>query len=361
MTEEAAVADVSAALTVEPAVEAKPAPPSRMEALERALKKVDASEGAPPAESRVEAKAEPKKAEPEAKAETKTEPKAEAKADAKAEPAQDNRTRGPDGKFVAKEVETAEVKADAPKAEPATDAPSRFSPDAKVAWKDAPAPVQAEVRRAITEMERGIAEKNQIIEPLKPFLQMAQQHGTTIHDALGKYIRMEQLLAKDPAQGLQAIAQNMGMTIGDLIQKVSGQSVSPEGNAKDREILALKQQLDELSGNVGNITQTFQQERLRQVETQVESFASQHPRFEELAPEIKAQIEQGHDLETAYRRAELLNPLPQIAKPAPPPAQTREVKSVTGSPTAGSNPANRKPSTSRQEALQRAAAATGLA
>ena len=56
-----------------------------------------------------------------------------------------------------KKEETAKAEEDKPAGDtPFAEPPSRFSPDAKAAWKDAPAPVQAEIHRAVAELEKGI-------------------------------------------------------------------------------------------------------------------------------------------------------------------------------------------------------------
>ena len=285
----------------------------------------------------------------------------------------DGRPRGPDGKFIAKnEGEVAlkqpakpeDVKTEADKA-PVSEAPSRFSADAKAAWKDAPEAVRGEINRAISELESGLRMKDEQLAPLKPFFDMAQQHGVTVHGALGNYIRMEQALAKDLPTGMKLLAQNFGMTLEDFLAAVGGQAASaaPESE-KDREILALNQKISQLQQQIGGVQETFQTQQHNTIMGQVEQFAAQNPRFDELSGEIVKLLQTGYasDLKTAYEIADRLNPAPQPeppATPAPKPQQ-RQALSVTGAPNAGSNPGNRQPSASRTEALQRAFSASGL-
>lgn len=279
----------------------------------------------------------------------------------------DGQPRTPDGKFAKKEGDTtpevAEKPQDAPKEDPKpdlSDAPSRFSPDAKAAWASADPAIKGEVKRAMSELEKGIAQKDEQLAPLKPFMDMAAKAGTTVEAALSNYVNMENLLKSDPKAGFERIAGNMGMTLPDLLAKVSGtESTATE---KDRQILGLQQEINALKGQVGQVSQSFQTQQMTQVESQVTAFAEQNPRFEELAPEIARLLETGYaqDLPTAYQMAEKLNPL-QVATPATPaPAQTRMPKSVTGSPSAGSNPATAKPSGTRNEAVMRAFDRAGL-
>lgn len=337
MTEES-LAPVAAEPVAEISTEGNPTPPepteapvSRRDALERALAKVEGDEG------------------------------------------REAPARGPDGKFAAKKdaepVALKEpVKPDAPKPEasPMSEAPARFSPDAKAAWSQAPVPVQAEIKRAITELEAGIRQKDQMLEPLKPFFELAQQHGVTVDGALGNYVRMEQLLAKDPRAGLTAIAENFGWTLPQMIAFVSDGKPAAQGqpDQRDQTIAMLRRELSDLKGQVGTVSQTLEQQRVGEVMKHVESFASQNPRFAELEEEILRLLQTGYaaDLETAYQYAERLNPAAQPAAPAAPaPApQTRPVRSVTGAPNAGSAPGARPPSSNRREALSNALSQVGL-
>lgn len=283
------------------------------------------------------------------------------------------RARGPDGKFVAKEAteakpegEKAPETPEAPVKQSVSAAPTRFSPDAKAEWEKAPESVRGEINRAITELETGLQQKSQQLEPLKPYFEMAKQHGVTVHETLDRYIRMEQALANDPRQGMELLARNFGMTLPDFIAKVSGQQPQGQEGDKDRQILAMQREIEALKGEFGNVSKTLQEQKQTGIMQAVQMFAADNPRFEELAPEIQRLLETGYadSLEKAYELADRLNPAAPIAAPAattPAPAQTRQPLSVTGAPGAGSNPANRQPSKSLNESLSRAFGAAGLA
>ena len=103
---------------------------------------------------------------------------------------------------------------------------------------------------------------------------------------------------------------------------------------------------------------------------QIEAFAKDKPAFPYLENDIAAILGQSPDmtLEEAYAQAlqkaqhlmTALNP-PSAAEAAQaPPPQKRPARSVTGAPTAGSNPGSRQPSANRTEAIQRAFAQSGL-
>jgi len=352
----------------EPKAKAEPKPKSerekRRESLEKAFKKVEDDE-----EGEKQANGSPStpKADPKAAEDTKA---------AKEE----GPKRSADGKFAAKEAEKPDAKAaesaedgqeakEAPKtpskvAEP----PARFSAEAKAAWKDAPESVRGEAQRAVRELEHGLQQKDQQLRPLEPFIKMAREQGTTVDAALRNYVGMEQMLRKDPRQGLMTLAQNMGMTPQQMAGYLTGQPQQKgQQDPRDQQIIALTQQVRQMQQQFGQVNGTIQEQRQQAVLNQVQQFAADKPRFDELAPEIARMIETGYasDLSDAYEKADRMNPAPApvpqpTAAPAPP-AQTRPARSVTGAPTAGSNPGTRKSSQTRTEALSRAFRSAGLA
>ena len=297
-----------------------------------------------------------------------TEPEGESNDTADAE-----RPRGPDGKFAAKDgdkKETAEppaepeggakqpeAKEEAPKG--FDEAPARFSADAKAAWKDAPKEVRAEAHRMMRELEDGLAQKDQIIEPLKPYMEMAQKHGTTMQDALANYTRIDALLHQSPAEGYRHLARTMGHSPEQVAALLTGQQPG-QPDPRDQEIQRLNGEMRQMQQQLAKVNTGLQSQREQAVLEQVNQFATQNPRFNELANDITEMLATGYatSLEDAYQKASRLNPAPpepEPTPPAPPPAaQTREAKSVTGAPSAGSNPARRPPSKSPEEALRRA-------
>ena len=300
------------------------------------------------AEAKVEAKAEAK-----AKSDEKPTAKPEAKPDEKAKP----------------EAKPAEAKAE-PKPEPkdaakegdAGSPPSRFSADAKAEWEKAPQSVRAETARMQRELEKGLAEKDKVLKPLEPFVKMAKDHGTTIDKALASYVNMEQLLRSNPAQGLRALAQNMGMHPQQMAQLLTGgqQQGQQAQSSESQTIRALQQEIQQLRNGMGQVQQTFRQQQETAVLSQVEQFAAEHPRFDELAEEIAQMLKTGYasDLSDAYEKAERLRPPPPAPQPEPTPvaaAQTRAPRSLTGAPSPGSDPTtNRTPSKTPRDALKRA-------
>lgn len=348
----APVADAAPAPAPSSAPEPKAEAPSRREAISRALAKVSGEE--------VPAKAE--------------------------EPKGDGPARGPDGRFVGQQAAgpatdlsgaaqqaavsppiDGQQQAANPEAKPSlSEPPARFSADAKAAWTALPDAVKGEVHRAIREMEKGLQEKDARLAPLKPFFDLAQRTGTTLPEAMSRYVAMEQALRQDPIRGMDAIARNMGLSLEAIARRVLGQPQDRQQAAKDQRIAHLERQIAAMSQQVGTVTQTIQQQRQQSAQDTVAAFFQANPHAEDLRYDIGRLIQSGEaaSLEDAYAKAlDRAKSLAARLIPAPPPApapQPRPALSVTGAPSAGSNPARPAPSKSPREAISRALRATGL-
>lgn len=362
------------------ATEAKPRR-SRREALEKAFADVDKDDdkGGQDADVKVNAKRSDNDdlSAKNAKTTEKAPEKAEKTAETQKNGANDKKEgpeRGPDGKFVAKDA--AEKPTDGAKAEKApdtrgklTEPPARFSEDAKKAWAEAPESVRAETYRAIRETEQGIQKYQQAMEPLKPFMQLAQGDPRKLASAMQRYVNTENLLRENPAQGFREVARNIGLSAEQVGKMLLNQDPG-QPDPRDREIHTMRQQNQQLSQAVVNLEARINQMIEHATLRDVESFASSNEHFDDLADDIAYFLEsrQAADLKEAYqfafekaqRAAAKFAPQPE-PEPAPAqPAQTRPARSVTGAPTPGSNPAHRKPSSSRKEALENAMRRAGF-
>ncbi len=291
------------------------------------------------------------------------------------------RARGPDGKFVAKEPE---VKAEAPEApeekeeaavpdaEPEkgdfAEAPTRFSADAKAAWKDAPASIRAETYRMMGELESGLEKYRGDAEQwagLSEFDQLAKANNTDVKTALTNYVAADRVLNQDPVRGLDHVAQMYGTSLREIAEKVLGQSPDLAQSQNDQTIRELRGQIAAMQQQVGTVTETMQSQRQQSIMNEIDNFAKDKPRFDELSSEIEIQLKAGFDLKAAYERAERLNPLPPapaavVAQPEPAAQPRKGSLSVTGAPSSGSNPTTRKPPSSPQSALDAAFADLGI-
>jgi hypothetical protein len=292
--------------------------------------------------------------------------------------AADTRKRDAAGKFAKVEAEAAAEAVETPVTTPDAigleEPPSRFTADAKAAWKDAPPALKGEVKRAFSELEGGINQYKERMAPLQPFFEMAAKSNTTVPEALQRYTTMEQTLRSNPMHGLELVCQNLGTSLRAVAAHVMGQPQNQQQTQADQTIHQLRAQISQLTQQVGGITQSQEQRELAEAQREVASFAADKPRFEELKPTIRELIVKGFasDLQDAYQKADRLNPasvpaqgLAPTAAPAAPStnlaAQTRKGSlSVTGAPSSGSNPTNRKPPSSPRDALDRSFNALGI-
>ena len=248
----------------------------------------------------------------------------------------------------------------APFAEP----PQRISESARRDWADTPETVRGDIHRMHQEFGkayqsyRGAAEA---FQPVARFHQMAQQHGTTLEKALTNYTGIEQKLRSDPIAGLDQIVYNLGLKdpatgkridLRDIAYTVLSQSpeqlrMLQQGNAQqanNHQIGALHQ---EIAGLKNHLAQMHHAQQFNHTRSAVDQFAASHPRIDEevFGEVVKREIGLGFDLETAYKRAELLLPATQAAQTRTTSAQTRPVdRSIHGKPeVAPSNGASRRP------------------
>jgi len=261
-----------------------------------------------------------------------------------------------------------------PEGTPYREPPPRFSERAKADWAAAPETVRGDVHRMHAEFGNAYQRMKADIDafqPVRRFHEMAQQHGTTLEKALNNYVSMEQKLRADPIGGLDVIINNLGLKTPDgqriglrdiayhvLTQSPEQIQVMKQGNAQQaaaQQIGALHQ---EVRGLKEHLAQMHTAQKFNYTRSQVDQFADAHPRFDELGDLIEKELQFGFDLESAYRRAELLRPATHAAQTRTTPAQTRPIdRSISGAPdVTGSNPASRrneKP-VGRREAIQNA-------
>lgn len=253
--------------------------------------------------------------------------------------------------------------------------PARFSQEAKAAWDYAPPAIKAEIHRAVREMEAGIEkhrEAAQQWESLRDYDALAQDYGTDIRGALDRYIAADMMLNQDLIGGLEQVVSHYGYSLYDIAAHVMGEQPDASRAQAEAQNRALRQELSQLRDQLGGVTQAMAQQQHYETQNAVLGFASAHPGFNQLADEIAFFIESGRasSLDEAYDLAERLQGGSSVhsarggrrsALHQGLSAQTRKgALSVTGAPSSGSNPYNRKPPSSAREALDRAFANSGI-
>jgi hypothetical protein len=158
--------------------------------------------------------------------------------------------------------------------------PKRFSAAAKEAWASAPETVRAEVLRLEAELTTGLRKYQAAAArdaELSDFHDRAAKGGTTLKEALVRYVDLEDLVRADPDKGLEVVFQNIGLSSREWAMKLLGQGPDADSIAEA-----------------------------------VAKFAAAHPRFDELSKDIAFFLDTGRadDLAEAYTLAERINPAP---------------------------------------------------
>jgi hypothetical protein len=270
---------------------------------------------------------------------------------------------------------------------PYREPPGRFSEQAKVEWAAAPESVRGAVYTMAKEFKgaydayRG---DHQVMQELRPYHDLATKQGTSLRKAFDNYYGMEQKLRQDLVGGLDTIIQNVARNQGIkgphggplTIQDVAAHIVNM--TPEQHQLAQQRNQQSSAEMQIGQLHQRLEkqdqllnkmvyQQRFAGTRAEVDAFAEQHPRFDELADLIKSELDLGFPLEQAYIRADRLRPSStQAAQTRTTPAQTRKT-SISGAPDGGNgrSPANTRPSAgqrrngeakhpTRQEALAKA-------
>lgn len=265
-----------------------------------------------------------------------------------------------------------------PEGAPYRDPPQRMADHAKAEWANAPESVRGEVYRMHEEFGRAYQQyrgDHEVMNTLRPFHQMAQQQGTTLDKALNNYLGIEAKLRADPIAALDQIVNNLGLTDPQSGQRIGLRDIayhvlsqSPEQmqmvqhsnaqTAAQRQMQAMQQEMAALRNSM---YQMHNQQRYSMTRAGIDQFADAHPRFDELGDLIKAELEHGYDLPTAYRRAELLRPASHAAQTRAQPAQTRTSdRSISGAPASAPNGNGTTPRKSDKPVERRTAIANAI-
>ena len=270
------------------------------------------------------------------------------------EKASDGRERGPDGKFIAKQPETAQDTTDQPSeavAEPAKQlairAPASWSPAAKATFDKLPPEVQQAVAKREQEIDHGLRRKSEEVKRYEPLEQLIAPRralwaaqGMDEASAIKTLLAAQDLLERDPKQGLEFLARSYGVNIASLSAQPQGQPYQAQPAPDSHpEIAALKQQLQVLQSQV----QTAQ---TAPIVSQIDAFQNDPANlyFENVRDDMAVLLHNGKaaDLKEAYDMACWMRPdirpfLQTAQAPAAPmqdkAAQARRAAvSVTGSP-----------------------------
>lgn len=232
----------------------------------------------------------------------------------------------------------------------------RMTDRAKAEWGSTPESVRADVHRMHQEFDgayRRYRTDHETMNGIRNFEQMAAQHGTTLQRALTNYVGMEHKLRTDVVGGLDTIVNNLNLrapdgrkiTLQDIAHHIltrtpDQQKLMQSQNVQMAQSHQLQQMAERQAGLENQLARMQHVEQFRHTRGAVDQYAEDHPRFDELADLIENEIKFGFDLDTAYRRAELLRPAraAQTRNGNGTAAQTRASdRSISGAPDGGTS------------------------
>lgn len=287
------------------------------------------------------------------------------------------------GKFAPKPAEDTAAKPDPAKALEKPDAnalpdpakaadkplapPPGWSPTSKRDYAALPQHIKADIAKREDEVNQGLS-KLQSYKGLDPFVDMARSSGTTLPEAVQRYVAAEQLLEKSPVEGLKWLCQNYKI---DPRQLIDG--AQPEPGAQPQQ-----QQPNFRDPRVDQIMPAVQQLISQPVKNQIAQFFADPKNVyaENVADDMTALIKSGQakDLAEAYDKAcwarSDIRPLLIEQQAAATAQQAREkattvasnaraaAKSITGTPLPGASNASDLSEMSIREQLERQFAAS---
>lgn len=262
------------------------------------------------------------------------------------------RARGADGKFVAKEEESAQDASQEPEpAEPPKEAirpPAGWTPQAKAKFAALDPDIQKEVLKRERDFATGLEERTARVKRYEPLETLIAPHrdkwamaGMDEVTAIGTLIGAHNVLETKPIDGIQHLMRAYNVSLAQLAgQPQQAQPVAQQPQQDN----ALLQRIAALESSIqAGQTATYQ--------TQIEAFQADPKNlyFENVRDDMAALIQTGKakDLPEAYEMAcwmrPDIRPLLQIPQPAPDRARAEKARnagsSVTGSPTTAPVPA----------------------
>ncbi len=194
---------------------------------------------------------------------------------------------------------------------PTTSAPPPgWSPASKAAWHEGKLPpsVLADVAKREKQVADGLS-KLQSFKPLEPYMELARKGNTTLPEALERYVAAEQLLERDPVQGLRMLAQNYNVDLRQVLGGMSAPDQIPQPRQQNYDLAPV---LTPIQQELAQLRQIVHGDKQAQTQSQVEAFFSDPANryADNVADEMKYLIETGRakNLKDAYDQAVWLNP-----------------------------------------------------
>lgn len=213
-----------------------------------------------------------------------------------------------------------------------TEPPAHFLPRAKEKWDNVPNVVKSEIARTFKEHETATAQYKEIArnwDDIREYDEMAKASGTTLKQAMTRYVSMERELNNNPAQGIAAILQTVGLTpeayAVHILKAAQARAGKPDPHYVPPQVLrgrvGMGQQQPQRQAEIAPEVKAIREEMARMkaetiYENVVVPFKQEHPRYSELEKDIEFFLNSGRiptslsyreRLEHAYDMAERLN------------------------------------------------------
>jgi hypothetical protein len=148
--------------------------------------------------------------------------------------------------------------------------PPGWSVQSKAVFDKLPDPVKADIAKREAEVSQGFAKLAEY-KPLDPYVSMAQNQGTTLPEALERYVAAENLLEQEPINGILWLCQRYNVHPALLLQAIQG----PAGGPQPPQASPLDPvfgQLQAVNGRLAQIEAEREQFLDHQVLSQIEQF-----------------------------------------------------------------------------------------
>lgn len=238
------------------------------------------------------------------------------------EPVAEEKTakRGADGKFLAKDAEVGQDATDKPeKAEPeptkeAIRVPSSWAPEAKAQFSTLSPELQKAISKREAEIEYGLQQKAKELKRYEPLEQVLAPkrdlwaaQGIDEVTAVKTLLAAQDLLEKDPVQGLTYLARSYGVNLASVAGQPSAQPAAGTTGQHQAQPDPVAAELQALKAKLEAFEQGQQQQVQSTYQAQIEAFAADPANlyFENVKPKMAALLQSGAatDLADAYQQA----------------------------------------------------------
>ncbi len=256
--------------------------------------------------------------------------------------------------------------------------PPGWSQEAKASWATLSPAIQAAVIKREQEVSSGFAQYGQIAQRHKEFEQIVTPRrqyyagqGISDTEAVNNLWLWFEALQNSPSKAFPELAQRFGIDLSTVIP--GAQADADQSSYIDPVVQSLQNEIQQLRGQVGQVTGTFQQQAQERTRQELANFAKDKPHFEAVRVSMGRLMQAGmaNSLDEAYQQALALNPEIQAqiqrdqqaeaAKKAAetalttrPPTQRQAGVSLRGGAPSGANGAGKAPVGSIREELNKA-------